>query len=261
MARFKASARILDEKIGVVLTALGRSGLAENTLVICTMDHGIPFPRMKCNLHDSGIGTMLLMRGSSGFTGGKVIDTMTSHLDIFLTLCDLLGIDPPTWLRGKSIMPLIDDEVATLHNALFFEVNYHAAYEPMRAVCTSRWKYIKRFDDPTTPILPNCDDGESKSVWLAHGWRETAVPHEQLYDLIFDPKEINNLASDAASQPVLNEMRERLAQWMQETDDPLLSGAVRPPVGAVVNNRDSFSATEPPETAVFRHTLPLKQIS
>ena len=63
MARYKASARELDRKMGIVLDALDRSGLADNTLVICTTDHGIAFPRMKCNLHDSGIGTTLIMRG------------------------------------------------------------------------------------------------------------------------------------------------------------------------------------------------------
>lgn len=251
MARFKASARILDHKIGVVLEALERSGLAKDTLVICTTDHGIPFPRMKCNLHDSGIGTMLFMRGPGGFSGGKVIDSMTSHLDIFPTLCDMLDIEKPSWLRGSSMVPLIGGEVSNLHEALFFEVNYHAAYEPMRAVRTERWKYIKRFDNRVTPILPNCDDGESKSVWLKHGWQDAALPQEMLFDLIFDPNETNNLVLDEANEPVLNDMQERLERWMQETDDPLLQGAIRPPAGAVVNNRDGLSPTETPETAVL----------
>ena len=94
--------------MGVVLDALERSGSADNTLVICTTDHGIAFPRMKCNLHDSGIGTMLIMRGAGRLRRvGKVIDCMTSHLDIFPTVCDLLQIEPPPWLRGKSLLPLV----------------------------------------------------------------------------------------------------------------------------------------------------------
>ena len=55
IAAFKASARVMDEGVGVVLKALEDAGLAGNTLVISTTDHGIPFPSMKCNLSDHGI--------------------------------------------------------------------------------------------------------------------------------------------------------------------------------------------------------------
>src|SRR5690348_17626702 len=48
------------------------SGLADNTLIICTTDHGIAFPGAKTTLTDRGIGVMLMMRGPGGFTGGKV---------------------------------------------------------------------------------------------------------------------------------------------------------------------------------------------
>jgi len=249
MARFKASARILDEKIGKVLSALDRSGLADNTLVICTTDHGIAFPRMKCHLHDSGIGTMLMMRGPGGFCGGKVIDAMTTHLDIFPTVCDLTQMTPPGWLRGRSLLPLVTDRVADLHDELFFEVNYNAAYEPMRAVRTKRWKYIKRFDGRTVPVLPNCDDGESKSFWLMHGWKHHSLPDEALFDLVFDPNETNNLADNPAAQSILQDLRIRMERWMEETHDPLLDGMLPAPPGAVVNDPDGLSPQEIPKTA------------
>ncbi len=227
MARYKASARELDRKMEVVLDALERSGLAENTLVICTTDHGIAFPRMKCNLYDSGIGTMLIMRGPGGFAGGKIIDCMTSHLDIFPTVCDLLQIETPPWLRGKSLLPLVSQETPTLHDELFFEINDHAAYEAVRAVRTERWKYIRRIDEYRTPVLLNCDNGESKSLWLNHGWEDQPVPEESLYDLVFDPNETNNLAGDAASQGILKVMRERLMRWMEASNDSLLDDFMR----------------------------------
>ena len=230
MARYKASARELDRKMGIVLDALDRSGLADNTLVICTTDHGIAFPRMKCNLHDSGIGTMLIMRGPGGFAAGRVIDCMTSHLDIFPTVCDLLQIEPPSWLRGKSLMPLVRKEATRLHDELFFEINDHAAFEAVRAVRTERWKYIRRFDKQRTPVLLNCDDGESKSLWLDHNWKDQPVPEESLFDLVFDPNETNNLVEDAARQDILETMRERLRRWMKTWSDPLLNDDIRQPV-------------------------------
>ncbi|MDE0301198.1 MAG: sulfatase [Candidatus Poribacteria bacterium] len=226
-ARYKASARELDRKMGVVLDALERSGLAENTMVICTTDHGIAFPRMKCNLYDSGIGTMLIIRGPGGFAGGKVIDCMTSHLDIFPTICDLLQIEPPPWLRGKSLLPLVSQETPELHDELFFEINDHAAYEAVRAVRTGRWKYIRRIDEHRTPVLLNCDNGESKSLWLNHDWEHQPVPEESLYDLVFDPNEKDNLAGQAASQEILTAMRGCLMRWMESTNDSLLDDFMR----------------------------------
>jgi arylsulfatase A-like enzyme len=244
MAAFKASASILDMSIGIVLDTLDKNGLAENTLVICTTDHGIAFPGMKCNLTDHGIGVMLIMRGPGGFTGGKVCDAIVSHIDLFPTICDLLEIEHPEWLQGNSMMPLIRGEVDEINDEIFAEVTYHAAYEPQRAVRTQRWKYIRRFEERHTPVLPNCDDSPSKDVWLNHGWRERPVPQEQLYDLIFDPNEIHNLAGEPSMAEVLDEMRSRLERWMRVTDDPILNGPVPAPSGARFNDPNGLSPQE-----------------
>ncbi|MGQ9631645.1 MAG: sulfatase family protein [bacterium] len=247
MAAFKASARILDWGIGAVLDSLEAKGLAEETLVICTTDHGIAFPAMKCNLTDHGIGVMLIVRGPGGFAGGGVCDAIISQIDIFPTICELLEIEKPVWLQGRSMMPLIRGDVEQINEEIFAEVTYHAAYEPQRAVRTMRWKYIRRFEDRRGPVLPNCDDSPSKDVWMKHGWRDRSIEMEQLYDLIFDPCETHNLASDPSMGAVLEEMRGRLDRWMRATDDPLLKGPVPAPVGARVNNPNDLSPRDPTE--------------
>jgi len=243
-ASYRASARLLDRGAGIVLEALERNGLAENTLVISTTDHGIAFPRMKCSLTDAGCGVSLILRGPP-FRGGKVVDALVSQLDLFPTLCELAGARPPEWLEGRSLLPLVRGETAALHDELFAEVNYHASYEPQRAVRTARYKYIRRYGDRAAPVLPNCDDGPSKTVWLDAGWARRREPREQLYDLIFDPNEQNNLAAGASSAAVLADMRARLDRWMQRTADPLLQGPVPAPPGAKVNPVDQVSPKEP----------------
>ncbi len=245
MGAFKASAWDLDQGVGAVLEALEANGLAGNTLVICTTDHGIAFPRMKGNLTDHGIGVMLIMRGSGGFTGGKVSDSLVSHIDLFPTICDLLQIDRPGWLQGESMLPLMRGEAEQIHDAIFAEVTYHAAYEPQRSVRTQRWKYIRRFDHHLGPVLPNCDDSPSKDVLMQYGWKERSRALEQLYDLIFDPNEACNAANDLSNAIVLEEMRDRLDQWMSRTDDPLLHGPVPAPPGAELNDPDQMSAFYP----------------
>ena len=172
MAEFKASVRSLDQGIGAVLHALHDLGLVDDTLVICTTDHGVAFPGCKATLSDRGTGVMMIMRGPGAFAGGKVIDAPVTHLDVYPTLCEVAGVDPPDWLQGESLIPLLRGEVDSLHEATFAEMTYHAAYEPQRAVRTERWKYIRRFDDYPGPVLANCDDSASKQVWLDAGWGE-----------------------------------------------------------------------------------------
>ncbi len=245
MAGFRTSVRDLDWGVGQVLESLDDAALAGNTLVICTTDHGIAFPGIKCNLTDQGMGVMLIMRGPGGFHGGRVLDGMVSQIDLFPTICDLAGIRHPRWLEGVSILPMLRGKVKEINEQIFAEVTYHAAYEPQRAVRTRRWKYIRRFDGRTRPVLPNCDDSPSKEFLLQHGWRERQVSAEQLYDLAFDPDETNNLASDPAMKAALNDMRGRLERWMRETDDPLLKGPVPAPSGALVNDPDGLSPKDP----------------
>ncbi|HEX5954900.1 MAG TPA: sulfatase [Solirubrobacterales bacterium] len=249
MAAFKASARSLDQGIGAVLNGLHQNGLAERTLIICTTDHGLAFPGAKATLFDRGTGVMLIMRGPGGFAGGKVFDAMVSHLDIYPTVCDLVGIDQPEWLEGTSLMPLVRGHAARVHDEIFTEMTYHAAYQPQRAIRTERWKYIRRFDDSEHPVLVNCDDSASKALLVEHGWADQTLATEQLYDLVFDPSEARNVAGEPANDAVLAELRDRLRRWMAERDDPLLEGPVPPPPGAQVNDPSQISPTEPTRIA------------
>jgi len=248
VAAFNASARSLDAGIGAVLDEIDALGLRDDTLVICTTDHGMPFPGAKTTLTDRGIGVFLIMRGPGGFTGGGVSDAMVSHIDLYPTICDVAGIPRPEFLQGVSILPLMDGAPA-VRGEVFAEGTYHAAYEPQRAIRTDRWKYIRRFDDRPTPVLPNTDDGPAKDLWLRHGWAEHELAREQLYDLVFDPQEQHNLIARPDHASVAADLRNRLETWMRETDDPLLDGPVPAPPGAEYNEQDQVSAREPTRVA------------
>lgn len=245
MAAFKASVRSLDEGIGSVLNELHRVGLERETLILCTTDHGLAFPRAKATLFDRGTGVLMIMRGPGGFTGGQVIDSMVSHLDVYPTLCELAGVETPGFAQGKSLLPLVDGEVANLHDEVFSEMTFHAAYEPQRAVRTDRWKYIRRFLDYEHPVLANCDDSATKDLLVEAGWGKRTVAREHLYDLVLDPGESRNLAREPAAEEVRAGLAAKLDAWMRETADPLLDGPVAAPPGAVVNLPDQVSPDEP----------------
>ncbi|MEY2569245.1 MAG: N-sulfoglucosamine sulfohydrolase, partial [Actinomycetota bacterium] len=110
VAGFKASARSLDHGVGLVLNALDASGVADETLVIFTTDHGMPFPGAKATLYDRGLGVMLILRGPHPFDGGRVVDSLVSHIDLYPTVCDHLGLERPPFLQGVSMMPLLRGE-------------------------------------------------------------------------------------------------------------------------------------------------------
>jgi N-sulfoglucosamine sulfohydrolase len=248
-AAFRASARSLDDGVGAVLDALEELGLADDTLVICTTDHGIAFPGWKTTMTDRGTGVMLILRGPGGFDGGKTTDALVSQIDLYPTICDLLEIERPPWLQGASLLPIASGAAEEIHDAVFAEGTYHVAYEPQRAIRTRRWKYIRRFGDRALPVPANTDDSPSKDVWLHNGWLDDPIDFEQLYDLVSDPNESHNLASDPARGEVLDDLRARLEQWMRETGDPLLDGPVAPPPGAEYNLPDQLSADEPTRIA------------
>ncbi|HOL67497.1 MAG TPA: sulfatase [bacterium] len=244
MAGFKLLASRLDEEIGHLLEILRQTKLLKRTLIICTTDHGPAFPRMKCTLYDGGIRVMLIMRGPEPFRGGRVVDELVSQVDIFPTLCRYLRLPEPDWLAGVSLLPLVEGH-DPVREEIFAEINYHAAYEPSRCVRTRRWKYLKRYHNHETPVLPNTDAGPSKSLWLQHGWGSQRLAREELYDLLFDPNETSNLAESPGAREVLMEMQTRLENWMKATADPLLAGDIPLPETARLNDPDGLNPDEP----------------
>ncbi|MCL2645717.1 MAG: sulfatase [Phycisphaerales bacterium] len=249
-ADFRHSAGLLDAGIGQVLAALDEANLTGNTLILATTDHGPPFPRMKCNLTAGGMGVMLILRGPGGWTGGRTTDALVSHIDIFPTICESLGLPPPPWLRGRSLTPLAKDTQAKVNDAIFGEITYHAAYEPVRSVRTHRWNYLKRYDKRGRPVWANTDDSPGKLARFAANPNRRDPPAEALYDLLFDPHEMDNRLTDPACAEILREMRQRLTQWQQATGDPLLTGDPIPlGPNAAVNSPDAFSPEETPTLA------------
>lgn len=231
-ANFKIGVELMDQEVGQVLRTLDQPGLRENTLVIFTTDHGPGVAEMKCTLSDRGTGVTLIMRGPKGFEGGRVIDGMVQHMDLYPTICELLGVEEPDWLQGESFMPLVKGEVEQVHEAIFTEQTYHygAAPRPFRAVRTERYKYIRCYDENAPRGV---DRGPTQVFWEEHGYKDLPHPPEALYDLYFDPNEANNLADRPGNEAILKEMRQRLEKWQEETDDPIRGGVIpEPPVKA-----------------------------
>ncbi len=252
VADLNESVRRVDEAVGAIIAALKRHRLWDNTLLVFSTDHGIAFPGAKATLFDPGIEIALLMHGpDSAFSGGKTVTAMVSNADLMPTFCEIAGAKLPPHLDGKkldgqSLLPLLEGKVARLHERLFVELTYHAAYDPMRGIRTERFKYIRSFADRPFWLPPNVDNGLTKD-WYRQNRPEVfrkARPKEMLFDLHTDPLERRNLANDPAYASVLNELRTALERWMDETEDPLRHGHVPPPKGAKVTPARSWGPEE-----------------
>ena len=234
-AGFITSAMRADMCIGRVLDALDETGLTDDTMIIYTTDHGIAFPFMKCNLYDTGIGVSLIIKYKGNPSAGKVKDSLVSHVDIYPTLCDMLGIPKPEWLTGTSMMPLKKKKKDEINDAVFAEVTYHAAAEPQRCVRTKRYKYIRRYGDWKDYVPANIDAGGSKDFVLEQGLLEHQPDREMLFDLSLDAAERNNVIHDPKYGPAAAMMRRMLDDYMEKTDDFASSGNFPRPEGMILN--------------------------
>ncbi|WP_274653285.1 sulfatase [Paenibacillus humicola] len=224
-AAYLTSAKIADECAGIVLDAIREAGLESNTLVIFTTDHGLPFPRMKCSLFDTGIGVSLIVRTPHRHRSGEATDALVSQVDLFPTICELAGLLKPGWLQGHSLLPILEGSSEAVREAIFAEINHHVVYEPMRCVRDERYKYIRNYGGPSY-FEPNLDASEYRTFLLENEFLDTEKPREMLFDLYLDPMERVNLAEESRFAPMKRSMASSLDEWMEATGDPILTGEV-----------------------------------
>ena len=146
LAGLHQSVRLVDQGVGRILEALATSQLDDETIVLFTADHGLPFPRAKGTLYDPGIQVALVIRPPGGRPHRR-IGALTSNADIMPTLLDQARIPLPEAMQGVSFSHLLADEPATGvdRDAVFAEKTYHEHYDPMRSVRNERFKYIRNF--------------------------------------------------------------------------------------------------------------------
>jgi arylsulfatase A-like enzyme len=147
-----------DALVGRVLEALRNRGLYENTLVVLTSDHGFHDGEHgywgKHNLWDTSLAVPLLIRppgaGDAG-TGGLAIPTLSEHVDLYPTLCDLCELEKPPWLEGDSLLPLFDDPGRDWKRAVFAHRKHMwhdrlQVYDIAHAVRSERYRYTVYLD-------------------------------------------------------------------------------------------------------------------
>ena len=152
---------------------------------------------------------------------------MISNIDLLPTLLDVVGTESPQTIEGKSFLPILEDPKLPFRQEIFTEKNFHEIYDTLRSVRTQKYKYIKNFEkfDKSYQIPIDIERGLS-----GQGLKDKIKmkrTEEEFYDLKEDPLELNNLAYNLSYNDVLLELRQKLNNWMEKTDDPLLKGKIK----------------------------------
>ncbi len=231
------SISLVDQGVVRVLDALEESGLADNTLVLFTADHGLPFQRAKGTLYDPGIHVSCVARWPGRIAAGSSSQSLTSNVDVMPTLLDAAGLAVPERVQGRSQWGVLcgseksgTEQDRSPRDAIFAEKTYHEHYDPIRGVRTARYKYIKNFAERPMLVLPSdVYNSPSRQSMTSDDALWSHRPQEELYDLPDDPSETKNLIDNPEFADVADKLRQRLAAWMAETDDPLRHGPIPRP--------------------------------
>lgn len=229
IAQFHGSIRKMDRYVGEILDTLEELRLKDNTIIVFTTDHGIAFPRAKSTLYDTGIGTALIISWKKALQGGRKCSELLCSIDLLPTLLELAGIVTNNEIQGKSFASWLKNYEFTGREEIFAEKSWHDSYDPMRCIRTNKYKYIRNFLPGPLLVFPG-DIAESLSrKTLGDHPISTARPEEELYDLAKDPDELCNLAGRPEYEEVRLQLKEKLRNWMEQTEDPLLKGHISIP--------------------------------
>lgn len=229
LAAFGGAIACADAATGRVLDALAEAGLADDTIVVFTTDHGIAFPGAKSTLHDGGIEVALVIAVPG--TPAQRTDRLVSHVDVLPTLLELCGIDIPPTIQGESFADALAAVPALpARDAVYAEKNWHdpSDYDPVRAIRTRHHKLIRSYEERAAVAVPG-DIAKGGSVAdLGDVTTRRRAPVE-LYDLAADPAEQHNLADDPALADLRRDLERRLDDFLLATDDPLRHGPIAAP--------------------------------
>lgn len=244
-----------DRHLGRMLASLEQRGWLDNTLVIVTSDHGMPFPRVKGNAYDFANRVPLAIMWKNGIVRpGRVVDDFVSFIDLAPTLIEVAGL---RWAStgmaespGRSLTGIFRSTKSGLVEAGRDHVLIGKERTdigrpndwgyPTRGIVRNGWLYLRNFEparwpagNPETGYL-DCDGGATKTFILDAHRQNPADPYwalcfglrppEELYDLAADPDCLRNLASSTDAARLRNSLTNLLFPELERQGDPRMFG-------------------------------------
>ena len=206
-AAYYAKVKMVDDNIGRLLDQLQSAGLAENTLIVFTADHGNMLGDLnrwfKGVMYEGSTRIPLLMKAPAAsplaahFNRGQVITNIVENIDVMPTLCEMAGVPLPSQgIQGRSMIALVAGKAGDWKDCAFAERN-------SSMIRTTQYKFIKN---------------EQNRAQRGGG-------EPELYDLIKDPLETNNLAKDPAHAATVKDLSAQLEAWQKDLPPvPIIEG-------------------------------------
>jgi len=250
-----------DRLVGAAIASLEEIGELDNTFVVMTSDNGMPFPRCKSNLYDSGTRMPLAVRWPGKIKAGRTVDDFVSFTDFAPTFLEAAGLKPPAAMTGRSLMKVLTSEesgrVDPQRDFVLVGKERHCPAQeapdmggyPCRAIRTHEFLYIRNFRPDRWPAgTPNwrkaafknawygdCDNGPTKMYMVENRDKDELHrrlfelafgkrPAEELYDLKIDPEQLENMAADPAYAEIRKRLDRQLVRTLQATNDPRVVG-------------------------------------
>ena len=234
-----------DQHLGRVIESLERAGELDNTMIVVTSDHGMPFPRVKGQIYEDGFHIPLAIRYGKNIVQGRVIDDFINTRDFAPTFLELAGLKAPASMTGKSFMDVLKSgksgTVDATRDVMVIAKERHdvgrpgdAGY-PVRAIRTKDFLYIRNYTPDVWPAgMPetgyrDVDDSPSKTFILSRfddyfklnfGKR----PAEELFHLLSDPDCVKDQARNLDYALIMRGLRDRMEKILKEEGDPRFNG-------------------------------------
>lgn len=243
-----------DQQVARAIKMLEDAGQLDNTIVVVTSDHGMPFPRAKASLYDAGSRVPLAIRWPKGIRRpGRDVSAFVNLSDLAPTFLEAAGLTPPFMMTARSLTDIFDAKETVSRPAAFIAMERHAGCRkggkgyPCRAIRTKEFLYIHNFE-PTrwpsgSPEPTNCvrsipygeiDPSPTKTFMMEHRHQHSIAnlaelafgmrPADELYELKSDPHQLKNLAESKAMAKTLASLRKRLFDHLRKTRDPRIVG-------------------------------------
>lgn len=233
-----------DTQLGKAIAELEAAGELDNTVIVVTSDHGMPFPYVKGQIHDDAFHLPLAIRWGKGVAPGRIVEDFVNVRDFAPTFLELAGLAVHPQITGRSLANILrSKESGWIENRDVMLVGkerhdigrVHDQGYPVRAIRTKEYLYVHNFHperwpagDPETDF-GNVDGSPSKDVIKALGgyYYDLSLGKrlpDELYRIKDDPDCVHNLANELAYEDVLQRLRAEMVKCLKEEGDPRILG-------------------------------------
>lgn len=233
-SRYLAEITYYDDQVGQLLALLEKHQLTGDTLVMVVSEQGNSFPFAKWTCYDNGLQSAMIVRWPGHVQPGSVSDAMVEYVDVTPTFVEVAGGVAAPELDGKSFLPVLkgesDEHKTHVYGVMTTRgiINGNESY-PIRSIRSRQHKLIlnlhhnQTFTNACTKskefqsFVQAAKAGDARAQRVVTRYQNR--PDVELYDVVADPLEMNNLADQEKYQPIIYELNQRLLRWMEQQGD------------------------------------------